>query len=198
MKAKTIRRIIGITALVLWAVAIVPRGEGNKLVWQLDNWALVIAPVLTVVYAVLLTIRLCMGKHWLINVVAWIGCAILAYVCIVMLVVTVELCFVHRVWKNKEYVVYCEHQDFSGPEVYALYKRDGFINRRMYGFRSGYGQVKKAEYTIYDSLNLMREEADVTICFECDSICHETVFYRLSDGEGFEEGLNDSLQALIK
>ena len=48
MKAKTIRRIIGITALVLWVLAIVPKfllGE-DMLVWQLDNWALLFAPLL--------------------------------------------------------------------------------------------------------------------------------------------------------
>ena len=198
MKTTTIRRIIGITALVLWVVAVVPLGEGNKLVWQLDSWAMVAALVLTPVYAVFLAIRLGMDRQWLIKVMSWIGCAIVAYVCIVMLAVFVDLGIAHRVWSNKEYVVYSEHWDFSDPEVYALYKRDGLIDMRMYGFRSGYRQVKKAEYTIYDSLNMIREEADVTLCFECDSICHETVFYRLNDGKQYDETVNDSLQALIK
>lgn len=195
-KATTIRRIIGITALVLWVVAVVALGKDYKLIWQLDSWAMGIALVLTPVYAFLLAICLGRGRHWLIKVVSWIGCGIVAYVCIVMLAVFVELGIVHRVWSNREYVVYSEHWDFSGPEVYAIYKRDGLINRRMYGFRSGYGQVKKAEYTIYDNLDLMREEADVTLCFECDSICHETAFYRLNGGERYDETANDSLLAL--
>ena len=197
MKAKTIRRIIGITALVLWAVAVVPLGEGNKLLWQLDSLAMVAALLLTPVYAVFLAIRLGMDRQWLIKAVVWVGCGIVAYVCIVMLTVIVELGFGRMMWSNRDYVVYSEHWDFTGPEVYALYKRDRLIDRRMYGFRSGYGQVKEAEYTIYDSLNLIREEADVTLCFECDSICHEIVFYRLSDGKRYEDVSCDSLQALI-
>ena len=198
MKITTIRRIIGITALVLWVVAVVTLGKDYKLIWQLDSLAMVAALVLTPVYAVFLAIRLGLNRHWLIKVVSWIGCAIVAYVCIVMLAVFVELGFGNRVWSNKEYVVYSEHWDFSDPEVYALYKRDGLIDMRMYGFRSSYRQVKKAEYTIYDSLNMIREEADVTLCFECDSICHETVFYRLNDGKRYDETVNDSLQELIR
>ena len=52
-KANTIRRIIGITALVLWVVAIVPLfflGYNDRIVWRLDQWALWFAPALTLVF----------------------------------------------------------------------------------------------------------------------------------------------------
>ena len=200
MKTTNIRRIIGITAIVLWGVALVSiaiLGQ-DKLVWQLDVWAMVVALLLTPVYAIFLAICLGRGRHWLIKVISWGSCAVVAYVCIVMLAVFVELCFDNRVWSNKDYVVYSECHDFTGPDVFVLYKRNGLSDKRMYDFSSSYGQVKKAEYTMYDALNLMREEVDVTLCFECDSICHEIVFYRLNDGKRYEDVSCDSLQALIE
>lgn len=43
MTAIQIRRIIGVTVLVLWVIALVPRfilGKGERLVFQLENWVL--------------------------------------------------------------------------------------------------------------------------------------------------------------
>ena len=60
------------------------------------------------------------------------------------------------------------------------------------------GQKEKVRYSIYDTLDLIREEVDYIAFFTDDSINHDTVFYHLSDGKRYEEELNDSLQALIK
>lgn len=198
MKAKTIRRIIGITALVLWAVAIVPKfflGE-DMLIWQLDNWALITSLVLTVIYAILLTLRMGRGKHWVFKLIEWIVCGIVVYVCMGFLVVFIQLGHAKKLWSNNDYVVYDEPVDFFESH-YMLFRRDGFINHRMFCLRYNVcDDVKKADFKIYDSLDLIKEEVDWTP-FERDSIYHITTFYRLSDGYRYDQDKNDSLLALI-
>jgi len=45
----------------------------------------------------------------------------------------------------------------------------------------------------------MKEEADIYVSpSERDSVYHTTVFYRLSDGELYDEAQNDSLFKLIR
>ena len=50
---------------------------------------------------------------------------------------------------------------------------------------------------MYDDFDLIKEEVDAT-GFESDSVFHCTSFYRLSDGERFDQEKNDSLLKLIK
>ena len=197
-KKANIRRIIGITALALWVVAIVPKfflGE-DMLIWQLDNWALIMAPLLTIVYAVLLTVHLGRNKHWTIKLIEWISCVFVIYVCAGILYAFILLGHSKKLWSNNGCVVYDEPVDFFESH-YTLFKRDGFVNHRMYCLCYNVcDEVKKADYTIYDSLDLIKEDIDWTL-FERDSIIHTTSFYRLSDGEAFEQSQNDSLIALI-
>lgn len=65
MKTNHIRMIFGITAMLLWLVAFVPKvvfgQDGDRLVWQLDNWALLVAPIITLVYVILLILMLSTG-----------------------------------------------------------------------------------------------------------------------------------------
>ena len=61
----------------------------------------------------------------------------------------------------------------------------------------GFGELKGADYSMYDDFDLIKEEIDAT-GFESDSVFHRTVFYRLSDGYQFEPEKNDSLLKVIK
>ncbi len=200
MKAKTIRRIIGITALVLWVVVVCSMflDEGVRIAYQIDGWAFGIALILTPVYAVMLAFRIGRGKHWLIKTVTWISCAIVIYFCgMILYISTMILSSDHRAWSNKDYVVYSESNWFIDPDDLVLYRRDGLVDRKMYRLRCddwGYGQL---EYTMYDTLDLIKEEREYTRYSE-DSIYHETVFYRLSDGTRYDQEQNDSLFVLIK
>ena len=198
-KKVNIRRIIGITALVLWVVAIVPKfflGE-DMLIWQLDNWALIMAPLLTIVYAVLLTVHLGRDKHWTIKLIEWISCVFVIYVCAGILYAFILLGHSKKLWSNNDYVVYDEPVDFFESH-YTLFKRDGFVNHRMYCLCYNVcDEVKKADYTIYDSLDLIKEEMDY-VPYDSDSVRHLTSFYRLSDTYYYEQIQNDSLFALIK
>lgn len=203
MKAKTIRRIIGITALVLWGVAVysifIFRDEGARIAHQLDGWAFGIAFVLTPIYAVMLTIHIGIGKHWLIKVAAWIGCAIVLYVCGVLLFVSTMFSD-HRAWSNKDYVVYSESKGWIDPNDLVLYRREGFIDRKMYRLRcEGWRDCREEmKYTMFDTLDLIKEEITYTLFSENDSICYDTIFYRLSDGHRYSQDKNDSLMSLIK
>ena len=198
-KAKTIRRIIGITALVLWAVAISSLflGEDVRMAYHLDGWAFGITFVLTPIYAVMLTIHIGRGKHWLIKVAAWIVSAIVIYVCGVMLFVSTMFSD-HRAWSNKDYVVYSESKGWIDPNDLVLYRREGLFDRKMYYLRcEDFLQNDKVEYTMYDTLDLIKEEFTHSSYFESDSICHDTIFYRLSDGHRYSQDKNDSLITLI-
>lgn len=201
MKAKTIRRIIGITALVLWAVGIVSKvtlGNDDILWGQLDFWALLFAPIMTVIFAVMLTKDVSKGKHWAVKLGMWMACIIVLLLCLItFLFVGVFLNNHDSVWNNKDYAVYREYGLGIEPDIFVLYKRDGIVNHRMYRLGSrGFGQVKIAEYTTYEPLDLIKEETDWTQ-FESDSIFHITKFFRLSDGHPYKQDKNDSLLALI-
>ena len=62
---------------------------------------------------------------------------------------------------------------------------------------SGFGEVRRADYSMYYDHDLIKEENDAT-GFESDIVFHCTAFYRLSDGERFDQEKNDSLLKLIK
>ncbi|MBQ8704471.1 MAG: hypothetical protein IJ524_08880 [Bacteroidales bacterium] len=199
MNAKTIRRIIGITTLVLWGVVVcsVFLDEGVRIAYQLDGWAFGIALMLTPVYAIMLTIHIGRGKHWLIRTAAWLGCAMVIYVCGVLFFVSTMLTD-HRAWSNKDYVVYSEFGGFIEPNNFVLYQRDGFFDRKLYRLRcEDWGQNEKSEYTMYIPLDLIKEDFTYSPYFEADSICHATAFYRLSDGHLYSQDKNDSLISLI-
>jgi hypothetical protein len=213
-KATTIRRIIGITALVLWVVVIVSRcfflfGNRYRLVWQLDNWAFLFAPILTLVYAVMLTIHISRGKHWAVKLSEWLGCTLFVLLCLVeFFIAGVKLNY--KVWGDKDYVVYSEYGGFSDPDVYVMYKRCGIVDHHMYtldfySYNPPYvlgddnmGGINSAEYVIYEDLNLIQCDAVVRDNMNEDSTFHATIFYRLDNGHRYNESQNDSLFALIK
>ncbi len=198
-KSKIIRRTIGIVAVLCWFIFIVPNlilPFGDRLAWQLDNWALIVAIVLTAVYVVMSTIHIAKGRHWTIKILEWLGCVIFLLICCVVLFLAGILAD-RKIWSNNEYVVYSEYYGFFDPKQFVLYKRDGLIDRRQHSLGSGWSQVKNAVYTMYEDLDLMKEEADVSP-FESDSVYHTTVFYRLSDCEQYDEAQNDSLFKLIR
>ena len=201
-EATTIRRIIGITALVLWAVAISSLflGEDVRMAYHLDGWAFGIALVLTPVYAVMLTIRIGRGRHWMIKVAARVGCAIVIFVCgFLFFASTVLIIHDKIVWSNDDYVVYSEFDDFCQPTNYVIYRRDNLLYRKMYHLRAkDWGYREEVKYKMYDKVDLIIEEITYPSYSESDSICYDTIFYRLSDGHRYSQDKNDSLLALIK
>ena len=202
-KTTIIRRIIGITALVLWVVVILSitlLSRDDEIVWQLDFWAAILAPVFTLVYSILWTIHISNGKHWAIKLAEGIWCAFVFFFCIVVFFVAV-VCHDIKIWSNKDYVVYSEYGGFIDPDYLVLYKREGLVNKKMYIIGSEWrGLIKNAEYFIYEPFDLMREEVDVVPFSDSDSdsVYHRTVFYRLSDGKAYKQSQNDSLMTLIK
>lgn len=212
-KTTTIRRIIGITALVLWVMAIVPQfflGYNDRIFWRLDQWALWFAPVLTLVYAVMRTIYISKCKHWAVKILEWLGCTFIILLCLATFFWAGVL-REYKVWGDKDYVVYSEWGGFADPDVYVLYKRNGILDRRLHilDFKDydnppfvlgdvNLGGIKSAEYSIYEDLNLIRCEAEVRSCMKEDSLYHATVFYQFDNGRRYNESKNDSLFTLIK
>ena len=197
---KTVIFRMAMIALVLLGISFVPTlflEHGDRVVWQLSNISWICASLLIAIIGVLLTNHYSKGKHILWKITAWLGCIALVMACMISLYIAMVKHDV-KIWCNKDYVVYSEYRGFIDPNVFVLYKRDGLIDRRMFSLGSiGFGEVRRADYSMYNDFDLIKEEVDAT-GFESDSVYHCTVFYRLSDGDRFEQEKNDSLLKVIK
>lgn len=195
-------RMLGMAlfTLILLGISFVPTlflENGDRLVWQLNNWTWIFASLLIAIIGVLLTIRYTKGKHILWRILAWFGCIILVIACLISWYIAMVR-HDEKIWSSKEYAVYSEYDGFIDPNMFVLYKRDGLIDRRMYRLDDiGFGELKGADYTMYKDFDLIKEEIDATE-FESDSVYHRTIFYRLSDGYPFDQEKNDSLMEVIK
>ena len=206
---RKIRRATGTTALVLWALALVPGlvlPEGVRPVWQLDTWAMLFAQILTVVYAILLMVHFAHARHWAVRVAALLVCTVIICVCSfgIFLAFLFGLADKH-VWGNKEYVVYYESYD---RYQYVLYQRDGLLDRRLYAFSDGglgrpfvlgddnLYRVYDVDYTFYKDLNLIECNANINPGWQAFDTTHVQLFYRLEDGQRYDDSLTDSLVRL--
>ena len=191
---------MAIIAFVLLAISLVPLlflEHGDRLVWQLSNWAWIFASLLIAIIGVPLTIHYTIVKHTIWKIFGCFGRIALAMACLFSLYIAI-VNHDEKIWSSKEYVVYSEYGGFFDPQMFVLYKRDGLIDRRLFCLGSnGFGEVRGADYSMYNDFDLIKEEIDAT-GFESDSVFHRTVFYRLSDGYQFESEKNDSLLKVIK
>ena len=200
--SKTMKKILIVTiaAVIMLGIALVPKfflDNGDRLVWQLQNWARTLATLLIIVDVVLLTIHYAKGKHVLKKIFVVLGCVVLVAVCLIGLYGALVR-HDNKVWGDKDHVVYSEYYDFFDPEMFVLYKRDGLVDRRMYQLHTSYyGTVKKATYIMYPDADLIKEEADRTD-FDGFNDYHTTTFYRLSDGQYLDKEKNDSLFSVIE
>ena len=209
MNMKTLRRFVGIAALVMWVVGVVSKvalGE-DMLVWQIDNWALELAPLLTLAYSIMLAVHILKGKHWAIKTLGGVVCSFVVLICLLLIVVIGPFLKI-KVMSYKDYLVYDEWGDFADPSVYVMYKRDGFINRRQYEIDSDQNlvctyfddcldkRVEKVVFSIYEEFDLIRCTADV-ISESSGEECQITTFYSLVHGRCYDKSMNDSLNALV-
>lgn len=202
-KATTIRRIIGIIALVLWAGWIMLRPNLNKgwdsLLWQLDKYEFIFAIILSMVYLVWLIVLLVYGKHWGWKAVGGLCCIAIAIVG--FLFILVQASFIgKRLWSDGQYIVYLEapYGFFDDRDV-VLYERHGVIEKRKVILNTVFEGDDRlhSEYTVYEPYDLIKEEADVRYYGEKD-VSHYTAFYKLSTGQRYnEEDTIDSIQGLI-
>ena len=191
---------MAIIALVLLGISFVPTlflENGDRLIWQLSNWAWILASMLIAIMGILMTIRFTKGKRILWKIMGWSCSIVLVMACLISIYIAMVK-HDEKIWSNKEYVVYSQYYDFFDPNMFVLYKRDGLVDRRMYRLNNiGFGELRGADFSMYNEFDLIKEEIDATE-FESDSIYHRTVFYRLSDGYQFEQEENDSLLEVIK
>ena len=191
---------MAIIALVLLGISFVPTlflENGDRLIWQLSNWAWILASMLIAIMGILMTIRFTKGKRILWKIMGWSCSIVLVMACLISIYIAMVK-HDEKIWSNKEYVVYSQYYDFFDPNMFVLYKRDGLVDRRMYRLNNiGFGELRGADFSMYNEFDLIKEEIDATE-FESDSIYHRTIFYRLSDGYQFEQEENDSLLEVIK
>ena len=175
---------MAIIALVLSGISFVPTlflENGDRLVWQLSNWAWILASMLIAIMGILMTIRFTKGKRILWKIMGWSCSIVLVMACLISIYIAMVK-HDEKIWSNKEYVVYSQYYDFFDPNMFVLYKRDGLVDKRMYRLNNiGFGELRGADFSMYNEFDLIKEEIDATE-FESDSIYHRTVFYRLSDG----------------
>jgi hypothetical protein len=214
----TIRRILGISALVFWAIVIVPwiiLPLGDRLAWQLQNWSLIPATVFTTMYVLLLIIRVNKDVRRDENKIPylirnWSVCCMAVIICVACFLVAI-LKADYKVWSNGKYVIYGykvsdnENGGFRSPSIFVFYERKGIVDdrlgligdKRQYLFDTGdMSRIRKVDYTIYKPLDLIKEEMDY-MPYDSDSVRHLTSFYRLSDRDYYEQIQNDSLLSLI-
>ena len=192
--------LVIVLTIILLSVSYVPTlflENGDRLFWQLSNWAWIFVSTLIAIIGVLLTIRYTKGKHIFWKIMASMGCVVFVMACLISLYIAMVR-HDEKIWSNEDYVVYSEYDGIIDPNKFVLYKRDGLIDRRMYYLGNiGFGDLKGADYSMYDDLDLIKEEIDATE-FESDSLYHRIVFYRLSDGWLFEQEENDFLMNMLK
>ena len=197
---KSVMYGMALFALVLLSIVFVPTlflENGDRLVWQLSNWAWILASMLIAIMGILMTIRFTKGKRILWKTMGWSCSIVLVMACLISIYIAMVK-HDEKIWSNKEYVVYSQYYDFFDPNMFVLYKRDGLVDRRMYRLNNiGFGELRGADFSMYNEFDLIKEEIDATE-FESDSIYHRTIFYRLSDGYQFEQEENDSLLEVIK
>ncbi|MBR6978358.1 MAG: hypothetical protein IKH88_00810 [Prevotella sp.] len=197
---KSVMYGMALFALVLVGISFVPTlflEDGDRLAWQLSNWAWILASMLIATMGILSAIRFTKGKRVLWKIMGWSCSILLAVACLISLFITMAW-HDEKIWSNEDYVVYSEYDGFIDPNMFVLYKRDGLVDRRMYYLNGiGFDELKEADYSMYNESDLIKEEIDATE-FESSSVYHRTVFYRLSDGCQFKQEENDSLMKVIK
>ena len=197
---KSVMYGMALFALVLLSIVFVPTlflENGDRLVWQLSNWAWILASMLIAIMGILMTIRFTKGKRILWKIMGWSCSILLSVACLISLFIAMAW-HDEKIWSDEDYVVYSEYDGFIDPNMFVLYKRDGLVDRRMYYLNGiGFDELKEADYSIYNESDLIKEEIDATE-FESSSVYHRTVFYRLSDGCQFKQEENDSLMKVIK
>ena len=197
---KSVMYGMALFALVLVGISFVPTlflEDGDRLAWQLSNWAWILASMLIATMGILLAIRFTKGKRVLWKIMSWSCSILLAVACLISLFIAMAW-HNEKIWSDEDYVVYSEYDGFIDPNMFVLYKRDGLVDRRMYYLNGiGFDELKEADYSMYNESDLIKEEIDATE-FESSSVYHRTVFYRLSDGCQFKQEENDSLMKVIK
>ena len=229
MDSVKMRRIIGVIMLILWVIAFVPRmilEDNTRLVWHMDNWALLFVPIITIVYFLLLTIYVFrQKKHWVLKVLAVIGFIAVFLFCVLLNALELIERFDYKLWGDKNYVVYEEYlrEDYgcgcgehvTGIEtVKVIYKRNGLVDKKLCNLSStGYISHDafaiienilykgKHAFTFYEPLDLVKEDHtyDYMDGKPKHYIRHVTSFYNLSTGQGYYTDKEwDSINRLIK
>lgn len=215
MRSKIIRRTIGIVALVCWVIVIVPwivLPDGDRLAWQLQNWMMIPASILTLLYNILLIPFIKNEQDLFAKMRGWSGFALVVIFCVAFFLKAIFTAD-YKVWENEKYVIYGNrvHDNKNGgsciSSIFDFYERKGMVDdlRSVMGIwrqdqfnTPDMSRIRKLDYTIYEHLDLIKEEM-YYMPYNTDSIHHLISFYRLSGPYYmYDQSQNDSLFELIK
>ena len=130
---KSVVFCMALLTIVLLSISYVPilfLENGDRLFWQLSNWAWIFVSILIAIIGVLLTIRYTKGKHILWKIMASMVSVVLVMACLISLYIAMVR-HDERIWNNEDYVVYSEYDGVIDPNKFVLYKIDGLIDRCM-------------------------------------------------------------------
>ena len=214
-KSKIIRRTIGIVALMCWAIVFVPwfvLPDGDRLAWQLQNWMMIPASILTLLYHILLIPFIKNEQNSLAKMWGWYPFVFVGGYCVIFFSVAISSAD-YKIWENEKYVIYGNrvHDNKNGgsciSSIFDFYERKGMVDDlrgvmgldRKYQFNTpDMSRIRKLDYTIYEHLDLIKEEM-YYMPYNTDSIHHLISFYRLSGPyDMYDQSQNDSLFDLIR
>ncbi len=215
-KSKIIRRTIGIVALMCWVIVFVPwfvLPDGDRLAWQLQNWMMIPASILTLLHHFMLSVILSKNEqNVLIKMKNWIQFAMVVIFCVAFLL-KASLTADYKIWENEKYVIYGHRvpDNKNGgsciSSIFEFYERKGMVDdlRGVMGIwrqdlfnTPDMSRIRKLDYTIYEHLDLIKEEM-YYMPYNTDSIHHLISFYRLSGPyDMYDQSQNDSLFELIR
>lgn len=197
MKATTIRRIIGITALTLCVTAILCRillGNEDHLAFQADVKMRHVGGILLVVYVLIWIIYAMKKVHWVLKIL------VILSTIFILLYVAVVLSFAglldsdSKVWNNGQYAVYHESNYLIDPGRFVMYKRDGIVEERCFALGSGFSNPDSIDYIFHLELGIIQEEADWTTP---NDSWHTTCYYDMNTGKPYRQEENDSIEQQI-
>jgi len=214
-KGKIIRRTMGIVALVCWVIVIVPwivLPDDDRLAWQLQNWMMIPASILTLLYNILLIPFIKNEQDLFAKMRGWSGFALVVIFCVAFFLKAIFTAD-YKVWGNEKYVIYGNrvHDNKNGgsciSSIFDFYERKGMVDNlrgvmgidRQYQFNTpDMSRIRKLDYTIYEHLDLIKEEM-YYMPYNTDRVDHLISFYRLSGPYYmYDQSQNDSLFELIK
>ncbi len=195
--------ILGLIFSILVVAYILVRvylgNKSSRVIYQLDTYLLLSCFVIAIMFVRVVLDNISKKLHWFIKALAYT-----IYLGIVLFLVFLSIPFIYsiekRVWSNEKYSVYYTQPDIFDIGYLSLYEKKGLSERRLFNLSESYYCPLNVSYTIYDSLNIVREDTEWDYTNESyfykEKVTpyHTTQFYRLrSEEHNIDKTTTDSL-----
>ena len=173
--------------------------KSSRLIYQLDTYLLLSCFIMAIVFTRAVLDSIFQKLHWFIKALAYtIYLGIVVF--LVFLSIPVIYSIEKRVWSNEKYSVYYTQPYMFDIGYLSLYEKKGLSEQRLFNLSESYYCPLNASYTIYDNLNIVREDTEWDYTngsyFDKEKVTpyHTTQFYRLrSEEHNIDKATTDSL-----